>query len=60
MTASPDPPLRGQFTSKRLTSVFIPAACQDILDRGRCNSNAPELVSTTHTPHRAVRFGVGA
>ena len=32
------------------------AASHNILDRGRCNSNAPELVSPTHTPHRAVRF----
>ena len=32
------------------------AASQDILERGRCNSNAPELASPTQTPHRAARF----
>ena len=38
------------------SSKSRPAASQNILDRGRCNSNAPELVSPTHTPHRTVRF----
>ncbi len=33
-----------------------PAASQDILERGRCSSNAPEVVSLMHTPHRAARF----
>ncbi len=34
------------------------AASHDILERARCNSNAPELASPTHTPHRAVRFAL--
>ena len=28
------------------------AVSQDILDRGRCNSNAPELASPGHRPGR--------
>jgi hypothetical protein len=42
---------RSRSTSRR-------AASQNILDRGRRNSNAPELVSPTHTSHCAVRFAV--
>ena len=32
------------------------AASQDVLERGRCNSNAPELASPVHLPQRAARF----
>ena len=32
------------------------AASHNILDRGRCNSNAPEVVYPTHTPHPTARF----
>ena len=49
--------LRRVETLKRVANLR-PAASQDILDRGRCNSNAPELASRTHTPHRAVRFAL--
>ena len=35
---------------------FFPDASHDILDRGRCNSNARELASPTHAPHLATRF----
>jgi hypothetical protein len=35
---------------------IVTAASHDILERGRCNSNAPELVSPTHTPHPTARF----
>ena len=43
---------RGHAEIRRL------AASQDILERARCNSNAPELASRTHTPHCAVRFAL--
>jgi hypothetical protein len=33
-----------------------PAASQDILERGCWSSNAPALVSRTHTPHLTARF----
>jgi hypothetical protein len=32
------------------------AASQNILERGRCNSNAPELASPVHLLQRAARF----
>jgi serine/threonine protein kinase len=35
---------------------FSSAASHDILERARCNSNAPEVVSPTHTPHPTARF----
>jgi hypothetical protein len=41
---------------KLFSPALFAAASQDILDRGRRNSNAPELVSPTHTPHPTARF----
>jgi hypothetical protein len=44
---------------KKTTSIAliaISASSHNILDRGRCNSNAPELVYPTHTPHPTARF----
>ena len=43
-------------TNKQIASNFLAAASHNILERGRCNSNAREAVSPTHTPHRAARF----
>ena len=45
---------RSRFPPSSASSAF-PAASQDILDPGRGNSNASELVSPTH---RAVRFAL--
>jgi hypothetical protein len=38
--------------------VPVTAASQDILDLGRCNGNAPELVSLTYAPDLMARFSI--
>ncbi len=40
------------------TLASTTAASHNILERGRRNSNAPEVASRTHTPHPAVRFAL--
>ena len=37
---------------------FFPAACHDILDRGRCNCNAAEPRSELQLPHTVARFAL--
>jgi hypothetical protein len=38
------------------SGISSAAASQDILDRGRCTSNVPDLVSKSHAPHAADRL----
>jgi hypothetical protein len=58
LRADEDSGLRDSDPLGRATRKVTPAASHDILDRGRCNSNAPELVSPTHTRHRTARFSL--
>jgi hypothetical protein len=58
--------LIGEYPNSRAESLpevssllkSSPAASHDIRDLGRCNSNAPELVFPTHTPHPAAQFSL--